>query len=65
MLYMALDRNFKQNNFFCKHGWRDWPLLAGLAYMINPKPFSSWVLAHTDDIEVCDIIIAVHKLTRA
>jgi hypothetical protein len=52
IIFVAMDGNFKQNNFFRKHGWRDLPLLAGLAYMINPTPFNRWVLSHTDDIDV-------------
>jgi hypothetical protein len=48
-LYVALDGNFKQNNFFRRHGWRDLPLLAGLAYMIEPSKFNRWVLLHTAD----------------
>jgi hypothetical protein len=52
ILFVAMDGNFKQSNFFCKDGWRDLPLLAGLAYMINPTPFNRWVLAHTNDVDV-------------
>jgi hypothetical protein len=52
-LFVALDGNFKQTNFFRKHGWMDLPLLAGLAYMIAPKPFNAWVASHTSDLDVC------------
>jgi hypothetical protein len=51
-LFVALDGNFKQNNFFRQHGWRDAPLLAGLAYMVDPSRFNAWITSHTSDEDV-------------
>jgi hypothetical protein len=63
-IYVAVYGNFKQDHFFCKHGWCDLPLLAGLAFMILPTPFNKWVLEHTNELKVHPMNLhETHNLT--